>query len=139
MDGLIAATYEDLLSIEEMGPKMAESVIAYFDTPEVKALIEELREVGVNFEYKGARQAAFNEGDNPFAGKTVVITGTLSAMTRQQAEERVEQLGANVAGSVSKKTDMLIAGEKAGSKLDKATKLGVAVIDEQGFLDMLNQ
>ncbi len=139
LDRLMVATEEELTAIEEIGPKMAESVTTYFGTPEVLTGLDELRNVGINFDYKGTRPQQIAIGDNPFAGKTIVITGTLTEMTRQQAEEKVEQLGANVSGSVSKKTDLLIAGEKAGSKLEKATKLGVTIIDETAFITMLNE
>lgn len=85
--------------------------------------------------YKGVRVEG---GENlPFSGKTIVVTGTLSAMSRQEAEETIARLGGKVTGSVSKKTDLVIAGEKAGSKLEKAEKLGVAVMDEEGFLQIL--
>jgi DNA ligase (NAD+) len=116
---------------------MASSIVTYFAKPEVRETIERLKAAGVNMEYKGAEGAEATVADNPFAGKTVVLTGTLSSMSRNEATQFLEMLGATVTGSVSKKTDMVIAGEKAGSKLDKAQKLGILVLDEQTFLAML--
>ncbi|WP_126425143.1 NAD-dependent DNA ligase LigA [Brevibacillus marinus] len=137
LDALREATREQLMAIDEIGPKMADSILAYFALPQVAELIERLRAAGVNFSYKGVRVEA---GDHlPLAGKTVVLTGTLSTMTRQEAEQKIAQLGGKTTGSVSKKTDLLIAGEKAGSKLEKAEKLGIEVIDEAAFLRLLGQ
>ncbi|SEM91132.1 NAD-dependent DNA ligase LigA [Lihuaxuella thermophila] len=139
MDVIMEATEEELVQLEEIGPKMAASIVTYMAKPEVRETIERLKAAGVNMEYKGAAAQADQaaEGDHPFAGKTVVITGTLERMSRNEATRLLESLGANVTGSVSKKTDLLIAGEKAGSKLDKAQKLGVPVIDEETFLSWL--
>lgn len=137
LDALRQATREQLMAIDEIGPKMADSILAYFALPQVAELLERLRAAGVNFSYKGARVEA---GDHlPLAGKTVVLTGTLRTMTRQEAEEKIAKLGGKTSGSVSKKTDLLIAGEKAGSKLEKAEKLGIEVIDEAAFLRLLDQ
>ncbi|MBO8164760.1 MAG: NAD-dependent DNA ligase LigA [Brevibacillus sp.] len=137
LDNLQRATREQLLEIDEIGPKMADSILTYFAMPQVQELLERLRAAGVNFAYKGVR--AEEGSDLPLAGKTVVLTGTLSTMTRQEAEEKIARLGGKVTGSVSKKTDLVIAGEKAGSKLEKAGKLGVQVIDEASFLQLLEQ
>jgi DNA ligase (NAD+) len=139
MDRLMEATVEELTGLEEIGPKIAASVAEYFAKPEVKETIRRLKQAGVNMEYLGADAGGTTAGakDSPFAGKTVVLTGTLSAMTRNEAAALLESLGAQVTGSVSKKTDLLIAGEKAGSKLDKAKKWGVLVWDEETFLKNL--
>jgi DNA ligase (NAD+) len=137
IDRLMEATEEELVTLEEIGPKMASSIVTYFAKPEVRETIERLKAAGVNMEYKGAEGDEAAVADNPFAGKTVVLTGTLSSMSRNEATQILETLGATVTGSVSKKTDMVIAGEKAGSKLDKAQKLGIPVLDEQTFLEML--
>lgn len=139
LDKLMTATREELESIEEIGPKMADSIVTYFAKPEVKETIERLRQAGVNFAYLGPVSEKQTEQDSPFAGKTVVLTGTLHSMTRQEAAGKVEALGGKVSGSVSKKTDFLIAGEKAGSKLTKAQELGVKILDEEEFLAMLGE
>jgi DNA ligase (NAD+) len=135
MDAIMRASEEELTQINEIGPKMAASLVNYFRQPQAEAVIERLKAAGVNMTYKGVR--AESGADLPLAGKTIVLTGTLSSMTRQEAEEAIARLGGKVTGSVSKKTDLVIAGEKAGSKLEKAEKLGVAVMDEAGFLQLL--
>lgn len=139
METLMAATKEELLEVEEIGEKMAESIQLYFSKPEVKELMEELQSLGVNMTYKGPKLIKVEDLDTPFAGKTVVLTGKLSILTRDDAKEKLERLGAKVTGSVSKNTDMLIAGEDAGSKLDKAKKLGIDIWDEQQLFDELNK
>lgn len=135
LDALLEATEDELTRLEEIGPKMAASVVTYFRKPEVREMIQRLVAAGVNMEYKGAAPVRQGEGAaSPFAGKTIVITGTLEGMSRTEAAALLESLGANVTNSVSKKTDLLIAGEKAGSKLEKANKLGITVWDEATFL-----
>lgn len=140
MDAILEATEEELVAIDEIGPKMAASIVTYMEKPEVRETLERLKAAGVNMAYKGASpqaaEAAAGE-ENPFKGKTIVITGTLERMSRSEATQLLESLGAQVTGSVSKKTDLLIAGEKAGSKLDKAQKLGISVWDEGTFLSHL--
>lgn len=138
MDGLKNATREELTGINEIGEKMADSIVTYFELEEVDALIQELKTAGVNFTYKGAKLIALNEMNSIFAGKTIVLTGKLVQLTRNEAKERLEELGANVAGSVSKKTDIVIAGEDAGSKLAKAESLGITVWDEKKLVEELN-
>lgn len=135
IDAIMQASEEELTQINEIGPKMAASLINYFAQPQAQAVIERLKAAGVNMEYKGVRVEA--GADLPFSGKTIVLTGTLSQMSRQEAEEAIVRLGGKVTSSVSKKTDLVIAGEKAGSKLEKAEKLGVPVMDEAGFLEIL--
>jgi DNA ligase (NAD+) len=139
MDQIMTAEKEELLSVEEIGEKMAESLVLYFSKPEVKQLMDELRELGVNMTYKGPKLVKVEDLDTPFAGKTVVLTGKLSILSRNEAKEKLERLGAKVTGSVSKNTDMLIAGEDAGSKLDKAKSLGIEIWDEQQLIDELNK
>ncbi|MDR7074308.1 NAD-dependent DNA ligase LigA [Fictibacillus barbaricus] len=139
MEALMNAEKEELLAVEEIGEKMAESIVLYFSKPEVKELMDELRKLGVNMTYKGPKLVKAEDLDTPFAGKTVVLTGKLSILTRNDAKEKLERLGAKVTGSVSKNTDMLIAGEDAGSKLDKAKSLGIEVWDEQQLIDELNK
>ena len=118
---------------------MADSIATYFELEEVAALIQELKASGVNVTYKGAKPVALDEVDSIFAGKTVVLTGKLVQLTRNEAKEKLEALGANVAGSVSKKTDIVIAGEDAGSKLAKAESLGITVWDEEQLIEELNK
>lgn len=132
LDALMGASREELLGIAEIGPKMADSVVTYFSKPEVHQIIEQLRRAGVNMTYQGP--SGSEDGDHPLAGKTVVLTGTLSQFSRKEATEVLESLGVNVTNRVSKKTDVLIAGEKAGSKLKKAQSLGIEVWDEETFL-----
>ncbi|WP_057913897.1 NAD-dependent DNA ligase LigA [Peribacillus muralis] len=139
MEALSKASREQLTSINEIGDKMADSIVAYFELEEVHALLNELEAAGVNLAYKGARAVPIEEIDSFFAGKTVVLTGKLHQLTRNEAKEKLESLGANVAGSVSKKTDLVVAGEDAGSKLDKAESLGVMVWDEEKLIEELKK
>ncbi|MGE7907140.1 NAD-dependent DNA ligase LigA [Peribacillus sp. NPDC094092] len=139
MEALSKANREDLTAINEIGDKMADSIVAYFEMEEVHALLNELEAAGVNLTFKGPRAVAIEEIDSAFAGKTVVLTGKLHQLTRNEAKEKLEALGANVAGSVSKKTDLVIAGEDAGSKLEKAESLGVLVWDEERLIEELNK
>lgn len=136
---LMEADQEALEAIDEIGPKMAESVVTYFQQPEVRETIRRLEQAGVNLTYRGPDPRQQEEVESPFAGKTVVLTGTLESLSRKEAASRIEALGANVTGSVSKKTDMLIAGAKAGSKLKKAQELGVRVVEEAEFLSMIGE
>ncbi|MFP3392450.1 NAD-dependent DNA ligase LigA [Brevibacillus sp. SIMBA_040] len=135
IDAIMQADEEALTQIDEIGPKMAASLINYFSQPQAEAVIERLKAAGVNMEYKGIRIESGAE--LPFSGKTIVLTGTLTQMSRQEAEEAIARMGGKVTGSVSKKTDLVIAGDKAGSKLEKAEKLGIEVMDEAGFLQVL--
>lgn len=139
MDALSKASREQLTAINEIGEKMADSVVAYFELEEVHALIQELEAAGVNLTYKGARAIPVEDIDSVFAGKTVVLTGKLHQLSRNEAKEKLEELGANVAGSVSKKTDLVVAGEDAGSKLEKAESLGILVWDEERLIEEFNK
>ena len=132
------ATKEELVEIHEIGEKMADSIVAYLDNEEVRALMERLRETGVNLTYTGPR-VRVEAGANAFAGKKIVLTGKLEQMTRQEASAQIEALGGKLSGSVSKKTDLLIAGEEAGSKLDKALELKVDIWDEERLVAELNK
>lgn len=132
IDALFDITEEELTSIEDVGGIMAKSVIDYFSQEHVREMIERMKEAGVNTTYY--EQEALG---NVFEGMTVVLTGTLSSMGRKEAAEIIEKNGGKVSGSVSKKTSLVIAGEEAGSKLDKANALGVRVIDEAEFLKMI--
>lgn len=139
MDKLASATKEDLIGINEIGDKMADSIVAFFEQEEAEALLKELTEAGVNMLYKGAKPVSVEESDSIFAGKTVVLTGKLEQLSRNEAKEKIEALGGNVSGSVSKKTHLVIAGEDAGSKLTKAEELGIEVWDEEKLLVELNK
>lgn len=139
MDRLKGATEEELTAIHEIGGKMAAAVVLYFGQEEVAELIGKLKAAGVNMSYDGPVQPVLAEGDSPFAAKTIVLTGKLTQLTRNEAKERIEALGGSVTGSVSKKTDLVIAGEEAGSKLEKAEKLGIDVWDEQRLMNELTK
>lgn len=136
MDALMIASSEELLQLEEIGPKMAESLVTAFQQPALRTVIERLQKSGVNMDYLGP---VIPKMTTSFTGKTVVLTGTLASMSRTEAQELLESLGAQVVSSVSKKTDFVIAGEKAGSKLAKAEKLDVAVLDEEAFLRLVGE
>lgn len=138
MDRLRRATKEELLSIPEIGEKIADSVTTYFEKEEVLRLIDRLKKLGVNMTYKGPKRSE-NMSDSSFANKTIVLTGTLQEMTRNEAKNYIEQRGGKVTGSVSKNTDLVIAGEKAGSKLTKASELGIEVWDEARFLEEIEK
>lgn len=135
---LSKATSEQLVAIHEIGDKMADSVISYFDNEEVQELIRRLDHLGVNLSYTG-KKVDLSNLDHFLTGKTVVLTGKLEQLTRQEAKEKIELLGGTVSGSVSKKTDIVIAGEDAGSKLDKANSLNIPVWDENRLIEELNQ
>lgn len=139
MDQLKTATIDDLLAIDEIGEKMADSIVTFFNKAEVNELINELTEAGVNMEYNGPMPMSAEESSSYFAGKTVVLTGKLEQLTRNEAKEKIELLGGNVSGSVSKKTDLVVAGEAAGSKLTRAQDLGIEVWTEDRLLDELNK
>ncbi len=139
IDNLMAASKEELEAINEVGEKMADSVVLFFDNPEAKQVVEELRSNGVNMEYTGPKPVVADEIDSYFAGKTVVLTGKLEQLTRNEAKSRVEALGGKVTGSVSKSTNLVIAGEAAGSKLDKANELGIEVWDENRLIEELDK
>jgi DNA ligase (NAD+) len=134
VDGIMEASFEALQEVPEVGPVMAESVRSWFDAPENRALIQHLRRAGVRMqEPKRARP----EGPQPLAGQTFVITGTLDAMSRDDAAAHIERLGGKVTGSVSKKTTYVVVGADAGSKLEKARALGVQTLDEPAFLTLI--
>lgn len=138
MAALSEATAEEFTTIPEIGPKIAASLTSYFAAERNQRLIGELVELGLSMD---AVLPPPEDGvqDERFGGKTFVLTGTLTAMTRPEATRRIEALGGKVSGSVSKKTDYVVAGEEAGSKLAKAEKLGVAVLSEAEFLNRLSE
>jgi DNA ligase (NAD+) len=139
MENLASATKEELLAINEIGDKMADAIVTFFEQEEAVELLKELTAVGVNMEYKGSKPVSAEESDSVFAGKTVVLTGKLEQLSRNDAKEKIEALGGNVSGSVSKKTHLVIAGAEAGSKLKKAEELGIEVWDEEKLLVELNK
>jgi DNA ligase (NAD+) len=133
LDNLLTADVESLQQVHDVGPVVAQSIAGFLAEAHNREVIEQLRACGVHWE---EHQPLFAT-TLPFDGKTFVLTGTLAAMSREEAKEKLEALGAKVAGSVSKKTDFVVAGVEAGSKLDKARGLNVAVLDEQQFLALL--
>lgn len=132
--GIAAASYEEIVAIDGIGGKIADSIVKYFEHPEAQALIRDLEQLGVNQQFLGER---VDQTNAPLGGKTIVLTGTLESLKRSEAGKRLEALGADVTGSVSKKTDVLVAGEKAGSKLTKAESLGIEIWDEARLLEEL--
>ena len=134
IDNLIAASEEELLEIADVGPVVARSIVNFFADERNMETVNALKAQNVNFEYKGSTVSA---ADSYFSGKTVVLTGTLSSYGRKEATELLENLGAKVTGSVSKATDVVIAGVEAGSKLDKAQALGITVLNEDEFLALI--
>ena len=134
LDALAEASAEQLTEVEDIGPKVAESIVFFFRQPENFALIGKLKEAGLNFETRVSRRIA-----QPLAGKIFVLTGTLASLERDEAKEVIENLGGKVTSSVSPKTDYLVIGESPGSKLDKAHKLNIAILNEQEFLKLVGK
>ena len=132
------ASLEQLQTVNDIGVVIAESIIDFFQEPHNRKVIEQLTSEEINIHWQDITpQTQTTIVDSPFSGKTIVLTGTLSVLTRDEAKNKLKQLGAKVTGSVSKNTDLVIAGEAAGSKLDKAQELGIKVIDEQEMLNLL--
>ena len=134
IDALMDAGLDELQQAPDVGPVVAESIAGFFREKHNREVIRQLQAAGVHWKEGEPARAP---GTGPFAGKIVVLTGTLAAMTRDEAKDRIESLGGKVSGAVSKKTDFVVAGTEAGSKLDKARELGVAVLDEKQFLEMV--
>ena len=135
MDAIMDATQEQLLQVADVGPIVAQSIRTFFDQSHNREVVEQLRACGVQWQ-EGEPSAA---ATLPLVGQTFVLTGTLPTLSRDQAKEQLEALGAKVAGSVSKKTHYVVAGAEAGSKLDKAQELGVPVLDEAALLALLDR
>jgi len=131
LEALMRAEVEELQDIDQIGPTIAESVYEYFRDPEHRAVVQELLEAGLKPEPSRKRSRG------SLAGRTVVVTGTLKNFTRQQVQQAIKDAGGKPSSAVSGKTDFVLAGENPGSKLEKARKLGVKVIDEQQFLKMI--
>ena len=127
MEAIANASVEELQDVGEVGPKIAESIAEFFSNAANRKLVDRLEKAGLAFKGKKKERGA------KLAGKTFVLTGTLSKYTRDEAKKMIEDAGGKVTGSVSKKTDYVVAGADAGSKLDKAKELGVPVIDESGM------
>ena len=131
MDALMTATVDDLKDVQDIGEITAQSIVDWFSQPQSRGMIEKLREAGVNFESK----RTFT--DSRFSGMTFVLTGALSKFTREEATEKIELFGGKASGSVSKKTTYVVVGENAGSKERKARELGIPILSEDDFLQMI--
>jgi DNA ligase (NAD+) len=134
LDRVMDASVPQLLEVADVGPVVAQSLRTFFDQPHNREVVEQLRAAGIRWDEHDGTQ---DRTPKPLAGKTFVLTGTLPTLSRDAAKDMIEAAGGKVAGSVSKKTDCVVAGEEAGSKLDKARALGVAVIDEAALLALL--
>jgi len=134
LDRVLDASVEQLLEVPDVGPIVAQSIRTFFDQPHNREVAEQLRAVGIHWdEHDGEADLS----PKPLAGKTLVLTGTLPTLSREEAKEMIEAAGGKVAGSVSKKTSWVVAGAEAGSKLDKARELGIELLDEEGLLALL--
>ncbi|GAA0746169.1 NAD-dependent DNA ligase LigA [Ideonella azotifigens] len=134
LDRLMDARLEELLEVNDVGPIVAESVRHFFDQPQHREVVEQLRAAGVHWpDIEGTA----SDAPRPLLGKTLVLTGSLPTLSRDEAKDLIEAAGGKVSGSVSKKTTYVVAGEEAGSKLDKARELGIAVLDEAGLQALL--
>ena len=136
IDDIADAGIDELTEIDGIGPRIAESIVSYFATERNQQTIAGLRNAGVQL---WQELTPVDESDQPWKGQTFVITGTLSSMTRREAEGKVKALGASTTSSVSRKTNWLVAGESAGSKLATAERLGVPVLDEDALLTLLEE
>lgn len=137
LETLSKSDFESIIVLDTIGDTIADSVVTYFSNEEVHDLMSELKQAGVNFEYKGIRSSQIETIESPFKEKTVVLTGKLTRFTREEAKETIENLGGKVTGSVSKKTDIVVAGEDAGIKLTKAQELGIDVWSEEKMAEAL--
>ncbi|HET6787588.1 MAG TPA: NAD-dependent DNA ligase LigA, partial [Aquabacterium sp.] len=136
IDALMDASVDHLLHVNDIGPVVAQSIRTFFDQPHNREVVEQLRAAGITWPEHDPSEAATRP--LPLAGKTLVLTGTLPTLSREEAKALIEEAGGKVAGSVSKKTHYVVAGEEAGSKLDKARDLGVPVLDEPGLKALLS-
>ncbi|MGG3033351.1 NAD-dependent DNA ligase LigA [Bacillus stercoris] len=139
LENLKKASKDELLGVDEIGEKMADAVITYFHKEEMLELLNELQELGVNTLYKGPKKVKAEDSDSYFAGKTIVLTGKLEELSRNEAKAQIEALGGKLTGSVSKNTDLVIAGEAAGSKLTKAQELNIEVWNEEQLMEELKK
>jgi DNA ligase (NAD+) len=134
MDRLRAATEDDLNEIHGIGPQIAQSVAGFFAEPHNRETVERLARAGVVMREEGSA-----DGPRPLEGKTLVLTGSLRTLTRDQSRDLILRLGGRVTGSVSRKTDYVVVGEDPGSKADDARRLGVPVLDEAAFLALVGR
>jgi DNA ligase (NAD+) len=132
LDSLAQASRDELIAIQDVGPKVADSIIFFFEQPENRALIDQLRTAGVNFSSSAKKQST-----GVLEGQTFVLTGKLERFTRDEAASRIEELGGSVTSSVSAKTSYVIVGEEPGSKLAKAQKLGIPTLSEFEFVKLI--
>src|SRR5699024_8181326 len=139
IDELKNAEFEEIVNIEGIGDIIADSVVTFFDNEEAQVLIEELKARRLNMDYLEAERTIAQEEVAVFADKTIVLTGKLEHFTRNELKTQLELMGAKVTGSVSSNTDLLIAGEDAGSKLTKAQELGVEVWNEEQLMENLKE
>jgi DNA ligase (NAD+) len=135
METIAAASEDELQEVDGIGPETARSVRHFFGSRAGSAAWKALRDAGVNMKQPKRER----RGDQPLAGKKVVVTGTLESFSRKEIQDLIKDLGGDVAGSVSKKTDFVVAGADPGSKLDKARELGVEVLDEKAFLKLIGR
>lgn len=133
IDAVMSASAEELERVEEVGPRISEAIVDFFSRPANRVLVESLKKAGVDMMAEKKRRS------DKLAGLTFVLTGTLPGLTRDEAKQRIESAGGKVSGSVSKKTSYVVAGEEAGSKLDKAQELNIPVMDEAGLLKLLEE
>jgi DNA ligase (NAD+) len=136
LDRIMDASVEELLQVRDVGPVVAQSIRTFFDQPHNREVVEQLRAAGVHWP---EGEGSASDGPRPLLGKTLVLTGTLPTLSRDEAKAMIEAAGGKVAGSVSKKTHYVVAGAEAGSKLAKAEELGVPVLDEAGLRALLAQ
>lgn len=138
LEVLIKSDFESIVSLDTIGDIIANSVITYFSNEEVHELMHKLKEAGVNFNYKEIHASQFETIESPFKNKTIVLTGKLTRFIREEAKEIIENLGGKVTGSVSKKTDLVVSGKNAGSKLTQAQELGIEVWTEEKMAETLD-
>ena len=131
LDALMNASLDELTAVPDIGEITAHNIADWFAQPQAREVVERLRQAGVNFESKRV------VSDTRFAGKTFVLTGALSKFTREEATEKIELFGGKASGSVSKKTSYVVVGENAGSKEKKARELGIPILSEDEFLEMI--
>src|SRR5690606_31032540 len=133
LEAIMNASQEELESVPDVGPVVAQHIAGFFSETHNRNVIKQLLKAGIQW------PSVDKPKQQPLAGKTFVITGTLDSMSRDEAKERLQSLGAKVSGSVSRKTNYIIAGSEPGSKLDKASKLGIEILDENAFLELIRE
>ncbi len=138
VEALRNASYDDLVSIPEIGPEVAKSILLFFEQESTQQLLEKLERACISYEKKEIAVGLAEEEKENLEGKTFVFTGRIS-MPREEAKSIVERFGGRIASSVSKRTDYVVAGAQAGSKLERAEKLGVKTINEEAFMEMVSE